>query len=135
MKVEKIEKETWFEKYAGAHQKIFTYGLDEAHIFDFVLGVFDDLGDVCGYITVTELDAESAFLSYGGMFMSHRSLGKAPEAFGHCLRFLHDKYKRAGFVTKTSNKAMINLGHKMGFEIIGMRKAHNVPCVEMLLEF
>lgn len=135
MKVRRIEKDDWYAQFAGAHQKIFTYGLEEAHCFAFVLGVFDECDDISGFVSVSELDGESAYLPYGGMFMSHRNLGKASDAFEVCLEFLKKDYKRIGFLTKTSNKIMINLGHKKGFEIVGMRKAHGVPCVEMLLEF
>lgn len=135
MKAVRIEKDDWYDKYAGAHQKIFAYGLDEAHLFDFVLGMFDDSDDLCGYISVCELDSESAFVFYGGMFMHARGIGKATEGFGVCIIELMKKYKRVGLLTENKNKIMINLGHKLGFDIVGLRQVRGVPCVEMLLEF
>ena len=131
----RVEKDEWYAKFAGAHEKIFDYGLCEAHIFRYVLAVFSDNGVIVGYISIDELDGESAYLPYGGMFVNAHGTGKATDAFGLCLGYLKNNYKRVGFLTKTTNKKMINLGHKMGFEIVGMRMEHGVPCVEMLLEF
>lgn len=131
----KIDKDKWYSDYSGSHQKIFDYGLSEAHVFRYVLAVFDDSNVLSGYISVDELDRESAYLPYGGMFMNHQGVGLATDSFGLCLGELKKDYKRVGFLTKTINKKMINLGHKLGFEIVGMRMEHGVPCVEMLLDF
>lgn len=114
---------------------MFDYGLEQAHIFRYVLAVYGDNHSLCSYISVDELDGESVYLLYGGMLVEWQGKGMATDIFGLYLGYLKEHYKRVGFLTKTTNKKMINLGHKMGFEIVGMRMEHGVPCVEMLLEF
>lgn len=132
MSARRVEFEEWEPIAQISHMDCFgDEFLDYAKKFDYVVLVED--GDIrLGYSTVKELDSESAYLVFGGVFSHWRN--KKVGVFKEIVEFLKPKYKRIGFATKTKNFPMIKLGINENFELVGMKKFNKIPYGEFLLE-
>jgi hypothetical protein len=134
--VERLSKDEWMGEAIKCHTDLFSdEGLDESLNLNFAVVLKDENNVINHYLTVQEIDSETAHIPYGGSLAQWRNLGRGPEGFIMMLNELKRNYKRATFWTKFTNRPMIMLALKVGFQIIGTREAHGVPGLEFLIEF
>lgn len=102
--------------------------------YDFVVLIQnEDKEHVC-YSTIKEVDAETAYLNFGGTFSKFRGKGLTRECFNKIVGILKSKYPRLGMTCRTQNTPMVKLGLGEGFMIIGMRMVYGFVNIELLYE-
>lgn len=134
MNAEVIDYKTWDQISEGVHFDCFgnEFPVEEYKTFDFAILTRNGEDKVC-YCTVKELDKNTAYLNFGGMFPLYRGQRESYAGFKSMVDLLRSKYKHVAFITKTKNIGMIKLGLNENFEIIGLRRIYGVPHLEFLL--
>lgn len=123
----------WIEK--AVHEDIFGDDYKGVHLdYNYAVLVLTEDGERFSYSLVKELDRDTAYLPYGGMFKMFRGYNGGYRGFHEIIEKLKKSYTRIGFATRTTNIPMIKLGLNEGFIIIGLRKVFGLPNVEFLLE-
>lgn len=137
LKTERFSKDVWLSVFGTeAHQDLFgTFDLETMPFFDFAILVTNGYDEKLTYGLAKEIDRDSLYFTYGGMFSKFRNQKLGSECFHAVVESAKGNYKRAGFSTKTSNIGMIKLGFNEGFEIVGIRLIKQVPYVELLKDF
>lgn len=135
LNTEIFRKAYWQEYEEAAHRELFGEDyIEEAKDYDLVILVTTEDGEKFFYSTVKELDSQSAYMNFGGMFKLFRGKGGGQRGFHEVVCCLKERYKRIGFTCRTKNFPMIKLGLNEGFVIIGMRLVYGFPNLEFLLE-
>lgn len=130
-----VPKEQWKKIEDAAHADLFgEWHMDEARNYDFTVLVNTESGENFSYGLVKEMDAETAYLTFGGMFSQFKGQGTGYQGMREIVSVLKEKYKRVGFACRVKNVGMIKLGLNEGFEIIGLRMIYGFLNVEFLLE-
>lgn len=131
---ELIEKFSWETCREQFHKDIFGDDFkDQNREYDFTLVVKLD-GVNVSYTQVKELDRDTAYMTFGGVFPEFRSKGIGYDNFQAMVDVLTAKYKMIGIATRTNNIGMIKLCFNSKFEIIGLRLINGLPSLEFLLE-
>ena len=129
-----VEKAEWESIESFAHEELFGKEyLDLYKDYNFAVLVSGGADMVC-YATIKELDADTAFLNFGGTFKKYQSQYLTSECLKKIKDTLTKKYKYVGFCCRTKNIAMIKVGLNNGFNIIGMKLVLGLPNLEFLLE-
>lgn len=75
-----------------------------------------------GYITIRELDNESIYWQYGGIFPSIKDTAVAFRVYRRGIEYcIAQGYKNISTLVDNTNIVMIKFAFKMGFKIIGIR--------------
>lgn len=128
-------KEQWDELAYVMHSEVFGNEIPEQAVsYDFVLLVSNLDGQKVAYSMIKELDGETAYMTFGGVFPAFKAKGIGYLSFHEMVKTLLGRYKRVGLATSTKNTPMIKLGLNEEFEIIGMRLVNGVKHIELLLE-
>jgi hypothetical protein len=91
--------------------------------------------DPVGYITAREIDAETVYWQFGGMFPQYRDGVTTMKAYKLCIDLAERRYKRISTLIENTNTAMLRIAMHQGFRIIGVRAVQGSVLVEHLLEF
>lgn len=137
LKTNIISREIWLQDFGyDAHQDLFgNFDLETMPFFDFAVLVTSEENERLTYGLAKEVDRDSLYFTYGGMFSKFRNQKMGAECFHAVVDAAKSDYKRAGFATKTSNIGMIKLGFNEGFEIVGLRLIKEILYVELLKDF
>jgi RimJ/RimL family protein N-acetyltransferase len=134
-KIEKLSPREWAQLSEDAHKVVFgKMRPAEIDRIDYALLVKCD-GEMCGYMTVRELDNESAYWQFGGAFPGTRDSAKSVYAYREFVKFAEIQYKRVTTLVENSNIAYLKLAMASGFRIIGTRFFKGTLLVELLLDF
>lgn len=90
---------------------------------------------VLGYVTVRELDADSAYWQYGAALDTVSKGVLAVRVYERLINHMREKYKRITTLVENGNVPYLKLAMKMGFRIIGVRMFKGTVLVELLLDF
>jgi hypothetical protein len=116
-----ILKDEWKEFSESAHLSVFKERIDPMQErIDFALLVADDANKLILYCSYRETDKDSVYMQFGGSFPTHRGDIKVLPAFLEMVKWCKARYKAIMFHTENTNHAMIKLGMKSGFNIVGM---------------
>lgn len=130
-----VSKKEWDLFALEVHKELFgEFGLDHFRSYDFTILVEHENGDKVAYVNIKELDAESAYVTFGGLFKEYRGYGVGFKSLNLAVDELLKKYLRVGFACRTKNFAMIKMGISKGFEIIGLKKMYGFNYLEFTLE-
>lgn len=88
-----------------------------------------------GYITVREIDAESAYVSYGGSFPGTKGTTKAVSGYRELFDYLASKYDRATTLIENTNRPMLKMAMQFGWLIKGIRYFKGSILLEHQIEF
>lgn len=134
MIVTRLEPKEW-EKYAAlAHELVFNEIRDpKSERLSFaLLAVHDEVP--AAYVTCQELDSETVYWQYGGMFPSVKGTINAFRAYQSLVRTCFDSYPRVCFRVENKNLPMLKFALKLGFEIVGVRVYKGKIFLEHVLE-
>jgi len=93
--------------------------------------MFTEEGSVLGYITVKELDSESVYWQYGGVFPNAKNTPKSFECFSMAIKYSKDfGYKRVSMLVKNNNFPMLKFAISTEFMPIGVRTLDGDVLVE-----
>lgn len=137
MNVQKIEKEVWGSYFSELAHKICFEERKPASRdrIDYALLVVDSNDSPCGYITVRELDSETCYWQFGGVFPGTIGTTKSFKAYKACIEWSRGKYKRVSTLIENQNSAMLKFAAKVGFLIVGIRNYHGTVLLEHVMEF
>jgi L-amino acid N-acyltransferase YncA len=127
LSLERLTKEEWAALSQSAHK--YSFGTDrspEMDRIDFALVVRETERDVLtGYMTVIELDQESAYIQHGGNFHhSDRNILTLRSYMMMC-NFMKEKYKNVSTRVWNKNKAMLKISWAAGFTVVGCEVGKN----------
>lgn len=135
MFVKQLSPTEWMDFSEAANQICFDHFRSrELNRVDYALLLIDN-NKPQGFTTVKEMDAESAYLQYGGAFPGHIGTPRPIQAFGLMLNFLREKYKRVTCYVENDNQTMLKICMKFGFRIVGVKMFKQQVLVENTLEW
>lgn len=134
MKLIPVSPDEWQRQFSElAHKAVFNKvkPADWDRINFACLFVSDDGGEPCGYVTCRELDHESLYCQYGGMFEMFRKQGQFQECEGLFTQFCAESgYKRYSCLVENTNPEMLRFCTRVGLKISGIRVYNNSVLVE-----
>jgi hypothetical protein len=135
MRVELFAPKDWRDFSENAHSIVFEKHKPASwdRIDHAMLVVRDE--DPVGYITAREVDAETVYWQFGGMFPKYRDGVNTMKAYKLCIDLAALRYKRISTLIENTNTAMLRIAMHQGFRIIGVRAVGGSVLVEHLLEF
>lgn len=122
MTIEVVNSDDWKKLSENAHVAVFDKrkpsGIER---IDYAL-LFVDSGNVpAAYITCKELDSESLYWQYGGVFQAFRHSITAFRILEQATEWSRERYKNVGFRVENDNLSMLKCAMKVGYRIIGVR--------------
>lgn len=102
---------------------------------DYALLAVEPEKNALGFATIRELDAESAYIQYGGPFPTIKSTINIYKVYQKFLDLMQGQYKRLTCLVENDNLPYLKLAMKCGFRIIGVRTFKGSILVELLKEF
>lgn len=102
--------------------------------FDFVLSAWEE-NDLIGYITCRETDAESVYISYGGIMPEKQKSMAVMKAYKIGLEELSKKYARVNTMIENINIPMLKLAMSQGFVVVGIANYVGHIYLDLRLEF
>ncbi len=137
MNVSVITKEGWLDSWQmhRAYAKTF-HELRPAHLErpDFVL--FCEYKErPCGFVTCIEMDSETVYWQFGGLFDEVKSTIAARSAISGCIEKMREKgFKRISTRVENTNLRMLRLEMKFGFLVVGTYTFKNKIYLELVNE-
>lgn len=126
IEVKRIEPPEWKLLSRDAHVSVFREDWDaDKDRIDYALLTVDGKNELIQFATIRELDAESAYIQYGGSFPNYRGTATSHRSFQAILRWLDERYKNVSFLTENTNFAMLKFAIKERFVVIGVRNFKN----------
>jgi hypothetical protein len=117
--VQRFTAEEWAPYAEDAHKALF--GVTRPNTLNshhFILAVYGD-GVLGGYITCLEIDSETAYIQYGGVFPNfERSIHVVP-GYGKMIAWLRENYSRANTKVENVNLPMLKMAMQVGFLVTG----------------
>jgi RimJ/RimL family protein N-acetyltransferase len=134
--IKQITKDEWKLFSENAHCAIFEkHKNSNLEKCDFAILFYENEKSLpLGFITCKELDSETLYYQYGGLFKDFRGKGFSTDLFKEISRWCHEKYKYVGFRVENTNLPMLKLAMNAGYKIVGIRNFHNYILLEHLLE-
>lgn len=135
--VTKIQSENWtrvFSEYAH----LATFGVQrnrELERIDFSLLALDDKNSPAGFITCKEMDAETLYWQYGGVFPNYQKSLHVIEGYREFLSWSRQRYKRVTTRIENENITMLKMALMVGFRIMGVHLFDKKIFVELNIEF
>ncbi len=137
IKIQELDPEQWSVFSEDAHRSCFSeFRPAYTDRIDYALLAHDPATrGIMGYVTVRELDHESAYWQYGGAFPTIEKSAHVFKVYLHFIEHMRQRYKRVTTLVENSNVSYLKLAMKAGFRIIGVRMFKGVILVELLLDF
>lgn len=137
MKIVKLEKEVWREHFSeDAHKICFNeFKPKELDRTDYTLFGVDDEEKPVGYVMVREMDSDTCYWQFGGVFPGTKGTIKSWKSYDACLSWTRERYKRVTMYIENTNKVMLKFAMNSGFLITGIRNFNGNILIEHLLEF
>lgn len=136
LSVVRIDKDKWAEMAHDVHINVFGE-LPSSSKVDFAL-VVQNNSLPCfyfGYVTCRELDAETLYWSYGGMFEKHRNTNFSLRAMYALLGWCSERYARLNTLIEQENTKMQRLSLKAGWLVSGVKQFKHELLIELTKEF
>jgi len=134
MIIQKLTPQEWECFSENAHKlafsKILPFGMNR---IDYALLIINDDTPVA-YLTARELDADSVYWQFGGVFPEKRNSIVAFKCFWAALNWAKERYKRVSILVENTNTSMLKFCMKVGFVIVGIRNYGNSILLEHLYE-
>ena len=115
MRIEKLKPEDWRYLAEDVHKVVFEerkpMSLDR---IDYALLVVDEKPQA--YVTVREIDSESAYFQYGGAFPETKGTAASYECWKTVLGWAQEHYKRINFLVENDNKPMLRMAMSADFK-------------------
>ncbi len=134
--VKKIDRDVWIKEMSDlAHLDAFGETRQYGERIDFALLFVDREQDKpAGYVTAVEMDSETLYVQYGGVFSKYRKSIYPIQIIEAGLEWVFSQYKRLATRVENTNSAMLKIYLKLGFLIIGTRTFKNKIYLELLKE-
>ncbi len=136
LRVEKWTKEKWEVISADAH--IVCFGLTRpSHLdrVDYANMLLDENDHLAGYATVLEMDSETAYLQYGGIFPNYKDTIYPLKGFMKMLGRMSEQYKRVTCKVENTNKVFLKFCLKADFVPVGVTNFKGKILVDFCREF
>lgn len=134
--IERLTPDHWHRLSKESH--LITFGEinpPEYDRVDFALWTVDEKRNPLGFITVKEMDAETAYLQHGGVFPSIAKTLHAFRTYEQNIALLAKEYNYLWFRVKNTNIPMIKFGLATGFVPHGTYFHDPYLYVEMRADF
>lgn len=121
LSISKLSRSEWSGLSENVHK--YSFGVErppDMDRIDYALVVRKDEEELCGYATIIELDAESAYMQHGGNFEASRGSTLTLKTYLSIIEFLSRNYKNVSTRIFNQNRAMIKLALTAGFLICGV---------------
>lgn len=130
----KLTSREWREYGENAHKIAFSeLRPKEMERISYALLAVDEEKSI-GYFTIIEMDAETAYLQFGGSFPGTRGTALVFHAYRDGIKWCSDRYKYLKTSIKNDNISMLKLAMKVGFKIVGIKMQNGNVLLEHLLE-
>lgn len=136
IEIKKIAGKAWASELSeAAHTAVFgTLKPKEKERVDYAWLALYNNRPIC-YVTVIELDSETAYWQYGGAFPWALRSAKIAGIVDILLRRQAEISRRVGIRVKNDNFPMLKLALSRGLKPIGIRSFGNETFLEMMREF
>jgi hypothetical protein len=132
--VEQFSSDEWKVMAANAHLAVFDESRPaEMNRIDFALLAVED--EPIAYGTFREIDNESVYMQYGGVFPPSRNSIKAYRAYEAILSKVRSHYKRASTLIENTNLPMMKFAMKAGLRVTGIRNFKGSILLEHSIEW
>jgi hypothetical protein len=132
--IEKYNPEEWALVSENIHRGVFHREKPAAwDRISYVLVAYENSIPL-GYITIQEMNSDTAYLQFGGAFPRLRHSHRVWLLFEMGLQPLLSQYTKIFFLVENTNKPMLKLAHKSGFLITGVRVHQGNILVEHSLD-
>lgn len=130
-----IDKEVWKIVAKEMHEELFgTEEYKDWKDYDFAVLAENDKKEKVCFTLVKEVDAETAFLTFGGTPKKFRGQKLTDMCLKKISEKLMEKYVYIGFCCRYENNPMIKVGLDCGYKIIGMLSMYGLPHLEFLIK-
>lgn len=133
--IHQIPRDQWVGNFSeSAHIEVFNeYRPRELERIDYaLLATSAAKDDIVGYVTVRELDNESAYWQFGGAVENMRSTPLVVAAYrGFIGKMKETGYKRVSTLVENQNVRYLRLAMAHGFRVIGTRATQGKVYVEL----
>lgn len=136
LSVNKLDADQW-QAYSSYAHLICFHEKDRYQIerIDFALLVINkEIESPVGYITCKEFDAHTIYWQHGGAFPGTIGI-PVYKSYQACIVWAKNKYKRIFTLIENTNKRMLKMAMKVGFDIIGVKNIGGSIMLEHLIEF
>lgn len=137
MRIEKIGREDW--KVLSAHAHLSCFGEQKPAYFDRIdyalLAIDEKRDEPMGYVTVREIDYQTAYWQFGGAFPTIKQTLQVYTTYLAALKWMSSRYKRIYTYIENTNTTMLRIAMKAGFRIVGIRCFEMPLVLEHLIEF
>lgn len=126
-----ITPKEWDEIAIQAHTTVFGEERDNSlNRHTYVVGVFVDrvLG---GYFTCIEMDSETIYIQYGGVFPNFEKTLHVLPGYKAMLTVLKERYLRAWTRIENTNLSMLKMALHFGFLVVGTYTFKNKLFLEL----
>jgi hypothetical protein len=136
LRVLEIDKFGWERFAQDARRTVFNETMPpEYDRIDYALLVIgSEKDEPVAYMTVRELDADSAYLKHGGAFPPVKGTFHSLKIYMEMLDYLKPKYKRLTTLVENTNTVYLKMALTAGFKIIGIRNFEGSILVELYLK-
>lgn len=119
MRVEKVSFQEWQILAGDAHKVCFNeIRPPDINTFDFAVVCFDE-DKILSYVTIIEMDKETAYMQHGGAFPGTKNTTNSFLTYHKTMTFLKEHYKRITTRIENKNVAMLKFAMKEGLLING----------------
>jgi hypothetical protein len=135
--IEKISSEQWQRTHEQtAHQKCFGETLPQGYDrIDFALLVFDVKTSIpVAYVTCQELDADTCYLKYGGVFPEVQGTFNSFPIYKEMINYLSVGYKYLTTFIENKNTVYLKMALSVGFIPCGMKNLKSETYLEFIKE-
>jgi hypothetical protein len=136
MLLKKLTKEEWISFSEKAHLLSFGERFDPRDCkISFAYLFVDEEKDLpAGYMTVLELDAQTAYLQHGGVFPAHEKTVHVYKTYAKALKALSEAYETLTTRIENTNYSMLKMAMRAGFLVVGTYFCHPKLFLELNLE-
>ena len=128
--------EEWKPLSENAHLACFgEFRENSLNTYDYVLAIFKDDGEICGYVSIIEMDKETAYMQHGGSFPNAQGTTAVVRIHREMLRHLKTKYKSVTTQIENTNIPMIRLALMNGFIINGVSQLWGHTLLSLINDF
>lgn len=134
MEVDQLSPHEWRNLSESAHLVVFNEKRDACvDRIDYAL-IVKRGSELCGYVTVRELDFESVYWQFGGALPDARGTAKVLPTYMALINWSKkQKYRRINTLVENTNKAYLKLAAYVGFTIMGIRTFKGIILLEHML--
>jgi hypothetical protein len=134
MRVEKLTPEQWKKLSGYAHEAVFGKTKDPLTERISYAWLVVENDRPAGYITVLELDADTAYWQFGGMFPWAWKSRMVAKSYDLCIKAQEKLSKRFATRIENTNTPMLKLALSRGFIPVGIRTYAGSVLLELVRE-